>query len=918
MTSQGRLFHLTVGAVPPGDLVVSAVTGREAMNELHSFDVSFHAEMEWDELAPLVMLQPAILAMHFRDAPPREVRGIAAALELCGPKGEGRLPYRLRLVPRMWLLRRRRGSRIFQDMTVVEVIDAVLDGSHVPRQWSLACRPPRRAYCVQYEETDYAFIRRLCAEEGFYFYFDHGPPGETVVFGDSPAGTLTIGADARSDMLPGDAGGIVAGAEAVAGAIGGDLGIPAPPLPSNPPPAELPPAPAVPYVQRGWAQHGAVEAVHTFALRHTIRANAAELRDYEFRTPLLKLVGHATTHTPTGWPVPAGITEPELQAYDHRGDYEEQDAANAIAASHLEQHRAKSVRGRGESSCRHFAPGRRFRLEDHPDDLLDREYVITSVRHEGRESGGASHPAGQKGEAVLYGNRFRCVPAEVAFRPPRPAPRLHQVLETAMVTGPEGSEIHVDQFGRIKVQFHWDRQGKHDEHTSCWLRVSQQWAGAAYGAQFIPRVGTEVLVGFVGGDPDRPLVVGSVYNTTHPVPFALPAEKTRSGWRTRSSLGGGGFNELSFEDAAGGEQIFLRAERNLVEDVQQDHTTTVKRNQTTSVLVDRMDTVGVTRREVVGGLYDLLVGGDAKSVVDGTATRTVHRDAHDVVERDASLSVGGSQSIVVGTNPDTDRAMLFVTGSYDVGADHRIAIKAQKSIAFECGDSSIEITPDGVKIAAKSIEILATNVVKLQSKGDGPALKLDEHAELASKKFTVLAEKATLLMDDKQLSARAPVLDLSVTPDSLVQKKDDPDNPKTKKVSLKLTDPGFRPYPGKQFHLMVGDDRFEGTTDGEGVAHASVPKEATQAELMLWVDDYPHGRRKHWHLTLHDALAPAKDVAGVQRRLKNLGYFEGEADGKPSDALRAAVQWLQKDAGLATTGELDDATCGELEERHGG
>ncbi|MGH7296641.1 MAG: type VI secretion system tip protein TssI/VgrG [Polyangiaceae bacterium] len=913
------LFELEVGSLPAGALVVVSVSGREAMSDLPSFEVEFHTELEWSELAALVVLQPAALSMHFRSAPPRWVQGIAVELEVLGPRRVERLPCRLRLVPRMWLLRRKRGSRIFQDRTVVEVIDAVLDEGAVRRRWSLASTPPRRAYCLQYEETDYAFVRRLCAEDGIFFFFEHGPAGETVVFGDGPAAYLAVGGDASADASTGDAGGLVeaieGAAEAAAATVESALGVDAPGAASSPAAISRARAPDVLYVERSWALHGSVETVHALSFRHAIRPNAAELRDYEFRTPLLKLVGKATAHPTPDAPPTVGLSAPPLAVYDHRGDYEEQDAANAMAAVHLEQHRTGALRSRGASTCRHFAPGHRFRLFDHPEETLNREYVVTAVRHRGRES---KDPAAKQRDALLYENRFRCVPVNVAYRPPRPAPRLRQVLESAMVTGPAGSEIHPDEFGRIKVQFHWDRDGKHDEHSSCWLRVVQQWAGAAYGAQFIPRVGTEVLVSFVGGDPDRPVVVGSVYNTTHPVPFALPAEKTRSGWRTRSSLGGGGFNELSFDDAAGGEQILVRAERNLVEDIQHDHTATVKHNQTVTVLLDRLDTVGVSRREVVGGLYDLLVGGDAKAVVEGNASRTVHRDAHDVVERDASTSVGGSQSIVVGTNPDTDRAMLYVTGSYDVGADHRIAVKAQKSIALECGDSVLEITPDGIKLTGKNLELAASSVVKLQSKGDGPALKLDEHAELASKKITVLAEKATLTMDDKQLSARAPVLDLSVIPDSLVQKKDDPDDPKTKKVSLKLTDPGLAPYANKQFHLVVGDDRFEGTTDGEGVVHASVPIDATQAELTLWIDDYPQGRRRHWRLTLQAKLPPMTDLAGVQRRLKNLGYYEGEVDGKQSDSLRSGVQWFQKDAALPPTGEIDDATRGKLDEAHGG
>ena len=237
-----------------------------------------------------------------------------------------------------------------------------------------------------------------------------------------------------------------------------------------------------------------------------------------------------------------------------------------------------------------LVPGKRFALTEHPNDTLNQPYVALRVEHEGR------HPEAFQGlgggaERDVYRNRFSCLPAETPARPRRPKRRLQQVMETATVVGPGGEEIYTDEFGRIKVQFHWDAQGKCDERSSCWIRTMQPWAGAAWGFQFIPRIGMEVVVAFSGGDTDRPLVLGTAYNGVAPPPFPLPENKTQSGIRTRSSPGGQGSNELMFEDAAGREQIFLHAQRDLQEVIERDHRRTVRGEEAVTVDGGRETTI---------------------------------------------------------------------------------------------------------------------------------------------------------------------------------------------------------------------------------------------------------------------------------------------------------------------------------------
>ena len=323
-----------------------------------------------------------------------------------------------------------------------------------------------------------------------------------------------------------------------------------------------------------------------------------------------------------------------LEVYEYDFAAEDDAAVTGAAARRLEQLRVRKLVSFGRSRCRRLVPGRRFSLDGHPDDALNGEHVVVKLTHEGRQPEATFGLAG--GAPVeVYKNSFECLPAEVPARPPRRARRMQQVLETATVVGPAGEEIHTDEHGRIKVAFHWDRRGPQGDHSSCWIRCMQTWAGASWGFQFVPRVGMEVLVTFMGGDVDQPMVIGCAYNGTHPPPFPLPASKTKSGIRTRSTPGGQGgsegSNELSFEDAAGKEQIYVHAERDLEEVVENDH------------------------RRLVRGDEEILVQGTRESIVGEDHYRTVRGNEVVTIEKDLIIHVVGRQRIVIeGRAPSSD------------------------------------------------------------------------------------------------------------------------------------------------------------------------------------------------------------------------------------------------------------------------
>ena len=481
-------FTLAAGSFDAGRLRVLSFRGREAVSRPFRFDLIVDAdESDAHDLEPELLGRPATLAMQVAGGEPRRVCGIVAAVEAQDAFEQGRHAFHLRLVPRLWLLKKRKTSRTFQDMSVPEIAGDVLGRAGVRYRSALVEKYGVRTYCVQYQETDLAFVTRILAEEGIFYFFEHEAE-DTVVLGDSAHLYAPIAGDPELSYR---------------------------------------------YEQEGRALAPREHHVGRFSRRRAIESGAVLQRDYDFRRPLLDLRAEAkpsSSAPPVGAAGPETLpVEAELRVYDHHGQDDHPDVDAGTARVRLSQLRRRAVVARGASACRRLVPGFRFDLVDHEIDALDGGYVVVQVEHEGR----AAEVAGS-GKRV-YENTFACAPADVPLRPRRPRRALQQVTETALVVGPEGEEVYTDALGRVKVQFHWDLDGKRDEHSSCWVRVSQAWAGSGWGFQFIPRVGMEVLVTFVGGDQDRPVVTGCVYNAANALPFPVHTQAERSGIRTQST-----------------------------------------------------------------------------------------------------------------------------------------------------------------------------------------------------------------------------------------------------------------------------------------------------------------------------------------------------------------------------------------------
>lgn len=459
----------------------------------------------------------------------------------------GGLIVSLQLAPKLALLTQNRDSRIFQDKSVPEVIAAVVsergEGANVGNQ--LVGTYPKHEYITQYRESDWDFILRLMGEEGISCSFDHDQEIDTLVLFDQAEGRPTV----RQQ----------------------DEG-------------------RVPYAGGGVYVTGR-EAVTYAAHQEEVGPTAVDVRDHDWTNPKLAVAARERDgdgHMPT------------VEVFDHH----EPQRAHAYRGEQYTKHtvsRQAQLRAELLELDRHLwlmhsnvvsaQPGHVFELTHHPS--LDGRYLIVSVGSQGRAMWSAQGS---------YENSIECVPLRMQHRPPRGRRRPVAFPVTATVVGPSDQEIHTDGHGRSKVQFHWDREGTRDERSSCWLRSTQMWAGAKFGTMFLPRIGMEVMVTFLGGNPDRPVITGCLYNGRNRTPYPLPQNKTRSTIKSSSSLGGRGFNELRFEDEAGSEEVFLHAERDFNEEVGHDHCRTVRRNES------------------------IRVGGSQRVGIGGSRTERVHRD----------------------------------------------------------------------------------------------------------------------------------------------------------------------------------------------------------------------------------------------------------------------------------------------------
>ncbi|MTZ13891.1 type VI secretion system tip protein VgrG [Pseudomonas sp. JL972] len=612
--------HITLAvAGVETDLQVLSFDGHEKLNQPYRFDIEVVSERPDLDLETLLH-RPAYLA--FGPAG-KGVHGVLQRVRQ-GESGKRLTRYSLSLRPQLAYLAHSYDQRIFQHLGVPQVIAQVLEAHGIQAdayRFQLGHAYPQRDYCVQYNESDLHFIQRLCEEEGISFHFQHSEAGHVLVFGDDQTVFAKL-------------------------------------------------APLAYQQDSGLVADRAV--VKRFGVRLETRSSHASLRDYDFEQPRLRLeAGHGSEFAPI------------LEAYDYPGRFTTRERGKHLAKRNLQRLRADYELAEGASDA-YLASGHFLALTDHPRPSWNDLWLLTEVFHQGRQpqvlEESVSTATAEGGDADFhqgYRNHFAATPWDVFYRPPREHPKP-KVLgsQTAVVTGPVGEEIHCDEYGRVKVQFHWDRIGAADDKTSCWLRVSSSWAGDRYGGVAIPRVGMEVLVTFLEGDPDQPLVTGCLYHKEHQVPYDLPANKTRTVFKTLSSPGGGGYNELRIEDRKGAEQIYLHAQRDWDENIEHD--------QKIRVGHERHDTV------------------EANSYSEFRAEehRTTHGDRKTEVRASDHLIVGDTQHVRVGNGQ-------FIEAGDEIHyyAGSKVVIDAGMELTASGGGSFLTLDPSGVTVSGATIKM---------------------------------------------------------------------------------------------------------------------------------------------------------------------------------------------------------------------
>jgi len=589
-----RLVKLTTPLQSTQELLLDHFTGSERLSHLFSFNLALISQDAHIELKSLIG-KPALLEIELADGGSRPIHGYITYFASNGSDG-GLAYYSATLSPWLWMLERRFDSRIFQDKTVEEVITQVFAGyGELPKfefRLSKALKP--HSYITQYRESDLSFVQRLLDTEGLFYYFEHTNEQHTLVVMDD------------STLLK--------------------------PLPTQP---------QIRYHSASVTE--TADSITGWSGQRQLQSGRVAVQTFDYKQPgNLLQVGLDSVNQ-------QGDVE-AFELFDFPGHYTHgtHDDGEALVRNRLEALEVQAKIFHGASNCRGMSIGHTFELlqhYDHDNDSADdRQFLLLSIQH-----GGSNNYL--SGKEAHYANEFTCIRRKIPYRP-QPATKRPLISgpQTAIVVGPPGEEIFTDSLGRVKLQFHWDRYGQRDDKSSCWVRVAQAWASGGFGSIQIPRVGDEVVVSFLDGNPDRPLVTGSLYNSQNMPPWSLPENKTQSGFLTRSTKSGAAAaNFIRFEDKQGAEQVIIHAERFMDTEVELDETHNVGNNRSISV--------------------------------GGTHTETIKKDTLINIEE-------GAYTLVVG--------------------QQHIQVEAKTHIILRVGNSSITLTPEGIEIKADVIHTTST------------------------------------------------------------------------------------------------------------------------------------------------------------------------------------------------------------------
>jgi type VI secretion system secreted protein VgrG len=560
----------------------------------------------------------------------------------------GQAYFRAHLRPWLWFLTQTRNCQIFQDKTVIDILRDVF-GKHGFSDWQdkTKKRFAKRPYCVQYRETDFDFVSRLMEEEGIYYFHRCDKTKETLILGDDVSSHSPLTDQDEVEF-------------------------------------------------HGRTERFRFKDDHFFEWRgvEAIRPGKVTLSDYDFEKPKTDLQTVKSLQK-------GRHPYTKLELYDYPGRHADVKTGEHHARVRIEAQAAQASRAHAVGNLRQMAVGGRFKLKEHPRKAENTDYIVVSVRHEiqsDSNNGIDGVVSSILGPMLDFDSSsspdiYRCVvevqPAREPYRTPQRTPRPESPgMQTALVVGKKGEEIWTDKHGRVKIQFHWDRDGKKDETASCWVRCAVPWSGKGWGMMAVPRIGQEVVVQFEDGDPDRPLITGMLYNGDTKFPYDLPQNSTQFALKTNSSKKGGGFSELVFEDKKDAEFVRLQSER--------DFKQIIKNNAEIEIGLGHKDK-GFFKQTIQGDKTEKIVEGDhAFTIAKGKATWEVADDR--------TSRIGGN-----------DRLKVDKNGEIQIGA--ALEITAKTKITLKCGASKIEMTPPGITISSPKLDMSATGMAKLNAKG---------------------------------------------------------------------------------------------------------------------------------------------------------------------------------------------------------
>ena len=589
-TQTNRLFQVTT---PFGGetLLFGTMEAVERLSEPFEFSLILPSEQS-DLDADQILGKPVVVKIAAKDSPPRHFHGLAtefAQVNYGNPVSQGLSEYRLILRPWLWFLGQTADCRWFQNKSVPDIVQEVCrQAGYTDLRLALSGSYDPWEYCVQFRETDLNFVSRLLEQEGIFYYFEHSESKHVLVLCDDPAQ-----------------------------------------LTSAPGYASVPFKPA-----SGQNPMDTHENIFEWRVEKSFRSGTHATRQFEFKTPSPVLSATSSIARPYNADNFETFDFPALAATSSSA------AVERVARLRVQEQQTGQTLAHGAGDALGLATGYVFALEQHPRADLNTRYLVRSTAI---SMSNGSYASGDRRSSPEFNISLEAVLTTEPYRPARKTakPLVHG-LQSALVVGPKGSEIYTDQFGRVKVQFHWDRQGKMDENSSCWIRVAQSWAGKGWGAVQVPRIGHEVLLAFMDGDPDRPVIVGSAYNGTNHLPYPMPANATQSGVRSRSSMGGtaSNYNEILFEDRMGSEQLSFRAEKDHLLTVKNDSTTSIGRDQSIDIKGNGSTQAGGTLELEATRSITLSVGASSLKLTPESITLSIGPASLMLTPADITLSIG--------------------------------------------------------------------------------------------------------------------------------------------------------------------------------------------------------------------------------------------------------------------------------------